>query len=110
MAHSLHCFFRFPTTHACASHTVVPHSNADTLKRLNEAEKLLKEAREAAYIDQGASDKEKDEGNAAFKEARYPEAVKHYTEALKRGPPKVNAEAYKLFRCGLRWVATGCDG
>ncbi len=36
-------------------------------------------------------------GNLAFKEARYPEAVKHYSEALKRGPPGVNAEAHKLF-------------
>jgi len=28
---------------------------------------------------------------------RYPEAVQHYTEALKRGPPSVNPEAYKLY-------------
>lgn len=28
---------------------------------------------------------------------RYPEAVQHYTEALKRGPPGVNPEAHKLF-------------
>lgn len=33
----------------------------------------------------------------AFKEQNYPEAVKHYTEALARGPPKVNPEAHKLF-------------
>ena len=36
-------------------------------------------------------------GNLAFKEARYPDAVKHYSEALKRGPPGVNPEAHKLF-------------
>lgn len=40
---------------------------------------------------------ERELGNAAFKGARYPDAVKHYSEALKRGPPVVNAEAYKLF-------------
>lgn len=28
---------------------------------------------------------------------RYPEAVQHYTEALKRGPPSANPEAYKLY-------------
>ena len=33
----------------------------------------------------------------AFKEQKYPEAVKFYTEALKRGPPAVNPEAYKVF-------------
>lgn len=33
----------------------------------------------------------------AFKDQRYPEAVKHYTEALARGPPAVNPEAYKLY-------------
>ena len=36
-------------------------------------------------------------GNLAFKEARYPDAVKHYSEALKRGPPGVNPEAHKLY-------------
>ena len=33
----------------------------------------------------------------AFKDQQYPEAVKHYTEALSRGPAKVNPEAHKLY-------------
>lgn len=28
---------------------------------------------------------------------KYPEAVQYYNEALKRGPPSVNPEAYKLY-------------
>lgn len=32
----------------------------------------------------------------AFKEQKYPEAVKFYTEALARGPPKVNPDAHKV--------------
>ena len=33
----------------------------------------------------------------AFKDQKYPEAVQHYSEALARGPPKVNSEAHKLY-------------
>lgn len=33
----------------------------------------------------------------AFKDQDYPTAVKHYTEALARGPPNVNSDAHKLF-------------
>ena len=48
-------------------------------------------------MDMGACETERELGNAAFKGARYPEAVKHYSEALKRGPPGVNPDAHKLF-------------
>ncbi len=37
------------------------------------------------------------QGNELFKGMRYPEAVKHYSEALLRGPPSVNPEAYKIY-------------
>lgn len=33
----------------------------------------------------------------AFNGQKYPEAVKHYTEALARGPPEVNPDAHKLY-------------
>ena len=77
--------------------SLTEHRNADTLKRLQETEKTLKEKREEEYIDAEKCVEEKEKGNAAFKEQKYPEAVVHYTEALKRGPAKVNPEAYKLF-------------
>lgn len=77
--------------------SLTEHRNADTLKRLNETEKAIKDAKEAAYIDLELCSEEKEKGNAAFKDQKYPEAVKHYSEALKRGPPSVNQEAYKLF-------------
>lgn len=77
--------------------SLTEHRNADTLKRLQEAEKAVKEKREADYVDLEKSVEEKEAGNKAFKEARYPDAVQHYTEALKRGPPSVNPEAHKLY-------------
>eukprot|EP00887_Chlorella_sp_A99_P005251 scaffold1.g5251.t1 len=77
--------------------SLTEHRNADTLKRLNDAERALKERRETEYISLDLSNEEKEKGNEAFKEQRYPEAVAHYTEALKRGPPSINPEAYKLY-------------
>jgi stress-induced-phosphoprotein 1 len=44
--------------------------NADTLKRLQETEKAVREAAQAAYIDLDISSQEKEKGNAAFKEQR----------------------------------------
>lgn len=73
------------------------HRNADTLKKLQETEKLLKERTEAAYVNLDISNEEREKGNQAFKDQDYPTAVKHYTEALARGPPNVNPDAHKLF-------------
>lgn len=77
--------------------SLTEHRTADTLKRLNETEKALKDKKEKEYINMDISTQEKDLGNAAFKEQRYPEAVQHYQEALKRGPPAVNPEAHKVY-------------
>ncbi|GAX84944.1 hypothetical protein CEUSTIGMA_g12365.t1 [Chlamydomonas eustigma] len=77
--------------------SLTEHRNADTLKKLNEAEKLLKDKKEKDYIDTDKCAEEREKGNQAFKQDKYPEAVQHYTEALRRGPPAVNPEAYKLY-------------
>ncbi|ERM94729.1 hypothetical protein AMTRI_Chr03g143920 [Amborella trichopoda] len=67
------------------------HRNPDTLKKLNEAEKAKKDLEQQEYYDPNIADEEREKGNELFKEQKYPEAVKHYTEALRRNPcdPKV---------------------
>ncbi|GFR40723.1 hypothetical protein Agub_g1331 [Astrephomene gubernaculifera] len=77
--------------------SLMEHRTADTLALLHKTERALKERREREYIDMGLAEAEREKGNTAFKEQRYPEAVQAYQEALKRGPPAVNPEAYKLY-------------
>ncbi|KAK1272401.1 Heat shock protein STI [Acorus gramineus] len=67
------------------------HRNPDTLKKLNEAEKAKKDLEQQEYFDPKIADEEREKGNEYFKQQKYPEAVKHYTESLRRNPqdPKV---------------------
>jgi len=67
------------------------HRNPDTLKKLNDAERVKKELEQQEYFDPTVADTEREKGNEFFKQDKYPEAVKHYTEAIKRNPsdPKV---------------------
>ncbi|TKW05678.1 hypothetical protein SEVIR_7G192300v4 [Setaria viridis] len=62
------------------------HRNPDTLKKLNEAERAKKELEQQEYYDPKIADEEREKGNEFFKQQKYPEAVKHYTEALRRNP------------------------
>ncbi|KAG9452421.1 hypothetical protein H6P81_005325 [Aristolochia fimbriata] len=62
------------------------HRNPDTLKKLNEAERAKKELEQQEYFDPKLADEEREKGNEYFKQQKYPEAVKHYTEALRRNP------------------------
>ena len=77
--------------------SLTEHRNPDTLKKLNDAERALKQLREASYIDADKCAEAKEKGNAFFKEGKYPEAVEQYSEAIKRGPPKSNPECHKLY-------------
>ncbi|KAL9664037.1 hypothetical protein QQ045_019434 [Rhodiola kirilowii] len=62
------------------------HRNPDTLKKLNEAEKAKKDLEQQEYYDPKLSDEEREKGNEYFKQQKYPEAIKHYTESLRRNP------------------------
>ncbi|KAJ6703725.1 TPR REPEAT CONTAINING PROTEIN [Salix viminalis] len=62
------------------------HRNPDTLKRLNEAEKAKKDLEQQEYFDPSLAEEEREKGNEFFKQQKYPEAVKHYSESLRRNP------------------------
>ncbi|PIA50108.1 hypothetical protein AQUCO_01300684v1 [Aquilegia coerulea] len=62
------------------------HRNPDTLKKLNDAEKAKKDLEQQEYFDPKLADEEREKGNDFFKQQKYPEAVAHYTEALRRNP------------------------
>lgn len=68
------------------------HRNPDTLKKLNDAEKAKKDLEQQEYFDPTLADEEREKGNEFFKQQKYPEAVKHYTESLRRNPK--DAKAY----------------
>jgi hypothetical protein len=54
--------------------------------RLLQAEQLKKESDEKNYINPEISQQEKEKGNDCFRNAQYPDAIKHYTEAIRRNP------------------------
>nr|XP_043629595.1 hsp70-Hsp90 organizing protein 3-like [Erigeron canadensis] len=68
------------------------HRNPDTLKKLNDAERAKKELEQQEYYDPELAEKEREKGNECFKEQKYPDAIRHYTEALRRNPK--DAKAY----------------
>eukprot|EP00469_Lotharella_globosa_P003544 CAMPEP_0167806392 /NCGR_PEP_ID=MMETSP0111_2-20121227/21812_1 /TAXON_ID=91324 /ORGANISM="Lotharella globosa, Strain CCCM811" /LENGTH=377 /DNA_ID=CAMNT_0007703859 /DNA_START=132 /DNA_END=1265 /DNA_ORIENTATION=+ len=67
-------------------HSIVEYTYDDTAIKLRAAEKALKQQEELAYIDPVKSAEAKAKGNAMFREGDYSDALKMYTEAIKRNP------------------------
>jgi stress-induced-phosphoprotein 1 len=66
--------------------SLTEHRTPDILNKLRETEQLKEKKEKEAYIDPKLSDEEREKGNVFFKSNQFPEAVKCYTEAIKRNP------------------------
>jgi tetratricopeptide (TPR) repeat protein len=66
--------------------SLTEHRTPEILAKLREAERAKQEADRLAYLDPAKSAVAREEGNAQFKRGEFAEAVKTYSEAIKRDP------------------------
>lgn len=66
--------------------SLTEHRTPDILNKLRDVERVQAEAVRQAYIDPEKSHAAREEGNAQFKAGQFADAVKSYTESIKRDP------------------------
>jgi stress-induced-phosphoprotein 1 len=66
--------------------SLAEHRTPDVLTKLRETEAAKALKVKLAYLDPKISDEEREKGNVFFKANQFPDAVKCYTEAIKRNP------------------------
>ncbi|KAF1742864.1 hypothetical protein MXB_4176 [Myxobolus squamalis] len=71
--------------------SLTEHRESEVVKKLHEVEKIIKDLEEKKYIDPEIAEQERIAGNKSFLEENFPDAVKHYSEAIKRNPSDVKA-------------------
>ena len=64
----------------------VKYVTYDVIFHAFQIKKMLKEKEALAYLDKDKAEEERLKGNDFFSKGNFPDAVKHYTEALKRNP------------------------
>ncbi|KAF9105990.1 Hsp90 cochaperone [Mortierella sp. AM989] len=64
--------------------SLAEHRTPDILNKLKEAEKVKAKTDKEAYRDPALSEAARERGNALYKASKYVDAIKEYTEAIKR--------------------------